>query len=349
MKLEASAFLAKLHTASALPRVLAIVGEEAYYRDKVRRGVLQKIFGPQGPEDYELKVFAEHTDLRELENAINTYPFFSGRTAILITDPLLLQPPLREGKATKSGAARIDGLLKLLEDVPDYCTVLLQSANMDGRQKLSRTLVKKFCLVQCLGLKVYRLEPWLRDQALQHGAHFTRDGMELLLSYLQLADQAPLQLLASELEKLSLYAGARKEWTAEDVQNIFSALPDAEMFAVSNALGQGNLVGVLELLEQARKKGSDLIKMEAILAAKVRRLLLVAEALDEGMQANEIQRELSMNPYALQMTLKEEKHFTEPALRKALAGMHRLNIDYRRGGRGFDRLEEILAFLIKGW
>lgn len=245
MKIEAANFLAQLHTDQPLPRVIAIVGEETYYRDKVRRSVLAKIFAPAAPAEYELTTFSEKTDVDQLENILNTYPFFGGKSAVLITDQELLAPREREGKVSKAGEARLQKLLTLLSDVPDFCTVLIQAAKLDGRQKLSKTLQKDYCFVTCTPLKAYRLEPWLRDQAQQHGAAFTRDGMERILSYMLNVDTVPMQLLAGEIEKLSLYAGERKAWTGEDVDHIFAALPEAKNFALAEALMNGETANFL--------------------------------------------------------------------------------------------------------
>jgi DNA polymerase III delta subunit len=129
MKIEAANFLAQLHTDQPLPRVIAIVGEETYYRDKVRRSVLAKIFAPAAPAEYELTTFSEKTDVDQLENILNTYPFFGGKSAVLITDQELLAPREREGKVSKAGEARLQKLL----DAAQRCAGLLYGAD-SGRQ-----------------------------------------------------------------------------------------------------------------------------------------------------------------------------------------------------------------------
>lgn len=137
-----------------IPTVVCIVGEEPYYRDLVRRTLLDAIFTDTPTDSRDISVFEEKTDMKKLDTLINTYPFFSGRTVIFITDKELLNPKAEaEGKKPKTGGkgkakekAKETSLSKqeqfqnLLGDVPDFCTVILQAEKMDGRQKFT-----KFC------------------------------------------------------------------------------------------------------------------------------------------------------------------------------------------------------------
>lgn len=349
MKIEATSFLAQLHSDRPLPSVIAIVGEEPYYQDKVRKSILKKIFAPTTPEEYELTIFAEKTDLNRVENVINTYPFFGGKSALLISDSELLTPREKTGKSNKAGEERMQRLLKLISDVPDFCTVLLQADKLDGRQKLSKTLQKEYCLVECNHLRAYKLEPWLRDQALQHGAGFTRSGMERILAYMMNVDPVPLQLLASELEKLSLYTDSRKSWTGEDVDHIFSALPEANNFALADAILTGNLTNVLNLLGAARRKGSNLLAVLGLVLFQVRNLLAAAECRRLGLSKEIMIRRLHINPYVAGKVWNAADHFPEAAVRTAVRDMDQLSVDFKRGGRGLPKLEEILVMLVRSW
>ena len=133
-----------------IPTVVCIVGEEP-------RTLLDAIFTDTPPDSRDITVFEEKTDMKKLDTLINTYPFFSGRTVIFITDKELLNPKAEaEGKKPKTGGkgkakekAKETSLSKqeqfqnLLGDVPDFCTVILQAEKMDGRQKFTKFLQKE--------------------------------------------------------------------------------------------------------------------------------------------------------------------------------------------------------------
>ena len=162
-----------------IPTVVCIVGEEPYYRDLVRRTLLDAIFTDTPTDSRDISVFEEKTDMKKLDTLINTYPFFSGRTVIFITDKELLNPKAEaEGKKPKSGGkgkakekAKETSLSKqeqfqnLLGDVPDFCTVILQAEKMDGRQKFTKFLQKETTFVDCSPVDSRYLPAWLARQA----------------------------------------------------------------------------------------------------------------------------------------------------------------------------------------
>ena len=44
-----------------------------------------------------------------------------------------------------------------------------------------------------------------------------------------------------EIEKLSVYAGERKIWTKDDIEQTFAALPEVSRFALLNAIAEKKL------------------------------------------------------------------------------------------------------------
>ena len=240
-----------------IPTVVCIVGEEPYYRDLVRRTLLDAIFTDTPTDSRDISVFEEKTDMKKLDTLINTYPFFSGRTVIFITDKELLNPKAEaEGKKPKTGGkgkakekAKETSLSKqeqfqnLLGDVPDFCTVILQAEKMDGRQKFTKFLQKETMFVDCSPVDSRYLPAWLARQAEQRGGRLDRGAVQRIQEYLATVDNPPLQLLAAEVEKIAVYAGDRKNWTAADVDMLFSALPEIGVFALNNAHPDGKRRG----------------------------------------------------------------------------------------------------------
>ena len=182
----------------AIPTVVCIVGEEPYYRDLVRRTLLDAIFTDTPTDSRDISVFEEKTDMKKLDTLINTYPFFSGRTVIFITDKELLNPKAAvEGKKPKTGGkgkakekAKETSLSKqeqfqnLLGDVPDFCTVILQAEKMDGRQKFTKFLQKETVFVDCSPVDSRYLPAWLARQAEQRGGRLDRGAVQRIQEYL---------------------------------------------------------------------------------------------------------------------------------------------------------------------
>lgn len=65
----------QLHKGELAASVIAVFGEEGYYKDKIAAALPKAVFGEAAPEDREITVFERDTDMKELSAAINTYPF----------------------------------------------------------------------------------------------------------------------------------------------------------------------------------------------------------------------------------------------------------------------------------
>lgn len=344
MKVGPTMFLGQMAAGKALPHVLALVGEEGYYRDKVRQAFVKAALGPDADVATAVTVFAEKSNLEEVAQAINTYPFFSGTSVVLLKDESLLA-----GEKTPAGGKHKEGkgdeLLRILGDVPDYCYVLVQAVKLDGRQKLAKHLLKDFTYVDCAPVRPSGLGPWLREEAARYGARLEPEALETILAYLANVEFAPLQLLEQELAKLSLYAGERKTWTRADIEQVFAALPEVSRFALTNAIADKKKILALQLLAEEERKKINILPVAGGVAFQLRRLLQIKECQRLRLGSALIGKKLKLAPFIVNLALRQSKNFTEQSLRQALLAVDQLSVDYRSGGRGYERLEEIILAL----
>lgn len=342
-KIMPEAFMRQLQQAGDinqedLPALVVVVGEEAYYRDKVRKFLLNKIFADVPEENRDINVFEEKSDLQQLETTINSFPFFSGRQVVIIKDKELL--------GGSAGNDRMDRLMKILWDIPYFSTVILQTEKMDGRQKFTKDLKKKAVYVDCSAIDQRYLRRWLDDMAAYKGARFTPQASGRIMEYMSIVDKVPLGLLAGEIEKIQLYAGARKEWTLDDVEQMFSALPEIGVFALNNAVMSRDSVKTLRLLGEEKKRKTYLPLIVAKLSATIRNVLCVKEGQRMGMSQRKIAELMHKSPYVVGMWARDAEKFTEEKLEKLLLDLSHLVEEISLGGRQYDRLEEILLAFI---
>lgn len=347
------AFIKQLKS-GVIPTAVTIAGEEIYYRDLVRHTLLDAIFTDIPEESREITLFEERTDLRKLETLVNTYPFFGGRTVVLITDKELLNPKSGSEVAAGKGRGKNKGTApegkqewfqRILTDVPDFCTVILQSEKMDGRQKLTKFLQKETAFVDCSPVDNRTLPTWLVQQAALHKGTFTGEAINRIQEYLATVDNPPLQLLAKEVEKVAVYAGKRKNWTAEDVDLLFSALPEAGAFALNNAIAAKNLPLVLQLLAEEKQKNTFIVMIIARIAANLRNLLMVKEGERLGYSASQIAEQSRKSPFVINLWKRDSARFTEARLRNGVQSLDKIAEAIGLGGRQYERLEEVLAIL----
>lgn len=333
----------KLKNAEDLPHnVLLLFGEEAYYRNLISNLLQEYVFADVAESDREITVFEKDTNFKEVANVINTYPFFCGKSLVIIKDEKIFGN--KDGGESKN--EKTAELLELIKDVPEYCMLVLSAANIDKRSKLYKTCKKDALVCECQSFKVNMADSWLKQQAAAYNSRFEPEAVELIKEYLAPVDKVPLQLLQQEIEKLSVYAGERKIWTAQDVELIFTALPEVSNFSLTNAICNKKLSEVLELLAYEKKKGTNLLKLCGLIAASIRRMLVVKELQQKGYSAPQIAAEKGLHPYVANIVTRQVRNFSAAKLKQFLIDIADLNSNIRQGGRQYDLLEEILIKLL---
>jgi DNA polymerase-3 subunit delta len=158
--------------------------------------------------------------------------------------------------------------------------------------------------------------------------------------------------LDSEVEKVALYVGDRKEIEFEDVAAVCTRNKMARAFALGDALGDRDLARLLRCLDeelwemQFDKKRSEIGLLYGLIS-KVRALLMLKEMLGEGWlkptndfnhfkaQLERVPKErfpedrrfnpLALNPYVLFKALPQARHYSETELVQAMDLLLRAN------------------------
>lgn len=337
-------------------QILVACGEEDYYRSQIVQALPDYYFSDAPETDREITYFEKNTDMAELNMAINTYPFFSGKSLIILSDEKLwavrkaknADAEEVDSKEEELNSQKLEQLALLLQDIPEYCTVVISAKKLDKRTKFYKQLKQNALICSCDKLKDYDLPRWFNTEAAKYGVRFTSDALATLSDYIEpVKDDIPLGLLQQEIEKLSIYAAGRKQWTSADILNIFASLPNSSTFAITNCIGTRKLKEALEILAIERKKGTSLPPLLGMFAFKLRQITRYLELQGRGYDQKGIMEELGIkNFYAMKMLTQQARNFNEQRVQEALFAVDKLNIELRQGGRGYEALEEILIKLL---
>ena len=254
MDIKAEDLLYKLQKHEPLlqqTQVYVVFGEDDYYRKQIAAALPDYVYGATPVADRQITVFEKDTDISAVSEAVNTYPFFSGQSLVILQDEKLWTKGGEDAKQTV-----LEKLTAIVSDVPDYCTLLITASKLDKRTKLFKALKKAALLCECTSLRPYELQPWLDAQAERYGARFDHEAIGMIMEYLAPVDKVPLALMQQEIAKLAVYAGERKRWTRQDILDIFAALPEASDFALTNFIMEGRLKAALEALALAHRHGT---------------------------------------------------------------------------------------------
>ncbi len=358
MEIKPDELLYKLQQHKQLPpaQVLVLYGEEEDYHNSILAAIPDYIFADTAASDRSIESFEKDTNIAELAAVINTYPFFGGKSLVLVRDEGLWGKKLVNSKAdgdaeAESAAAkkRLEQLTQIMTDVPEYCFVVISTKGLDRRTKFYKEIKDKALLCACDRLKLRDVQEWLHTQESLYGARFTPDAIGTLMSYLEpVSDDIPLGILRQEIVKLALYAGGRRQWTRQDVVDIFAPLANPSAFAINNAIMGGKLEEALEILAIEAKRGQyNILPIIGMVASKLRQVLRYKELKRQGLDQKAIMDAIGVkNPYAYKYLAQDSRRFSEERVRQALIAIADLNSGLRRGGRSYSRLEEILLQLL---
>lgn len=104
--------------------------------------------------------------------------------------------------------------------------------------------------------------------------------------------------LASELERLSLWAGEAGAVTAADLEEMVADTSGAAVWSLSDALVEGDAAAALRIAERLIDQGENVTGLIYGLASRLRAACAAAAQLQEGVPPKQVESSLKMHPYA---------------------------------------------------
>jgi len=274
--------------------VLLVCGEDEFAVKQRAKAIYAQWCAELGGTDHEIldaSVANSGEALRvlsRLREAIQTLPFFGTAKVVWLQNCNFLA----EDRVSASAAVTEDlaGLAQVLKDFPwQNVRLLVSAAKIDRRKVIYKTLEKLGTVESFAG--------WSADSK-EWGNQAEARALESLRARGKaISDEALAELvnrvgphprqLDNEVEKVSLYAGARPEIELADVQAVCSRNKTARAFAMGDALGDRDLPALLrrldeELWEVRLDPQRSEIGLLYGLISKVRSLILLKEMLREG-------------------------------------------------------------------
>jgi len=291
--------------------------------------------------------------LAKLREALQTLPFFGSGKVIWLKNCNFLSD---ERAATKDVT---ESLAALVEELKEFAwqnvRLLISAGKVDKRKVFYKALDKLGTVESFAGWSVDD-----RDWADQAEA-WTRKALRARQK--EIADEALAELISrvgpnarqldSEVEKVALYVGDRREIGFEDVAAVCTRNKTARAFALGDALGDRDLPAVLARLDEALwevkldPQKSEIGLLYGLIS-KVRAMLLLKEMLREGwvkpdMDYNRFKAQLervpadqlpedrrfnplALNPYVLYKALPQAKRYSQAELIRAMDLLFQCNL-----------------------
>jgi len=269
---------------SAIRPVYLVLGPEEYHCDKALSILKNRVTTP-GAADFDSSVFtAGDVGAAEILEAANIYPMLSKRRMVVVED------------VDKFKDAEAEALLTGLTTISPRSTVILTALELDKRKKLYKTVQKDFCLCEFPRLKGYAIERWADTFVRQNGYRISAGALKRVVD----AAGADLRTLASEFEKLMLYAGEEKNIPDAVINDLVGASRQQSIFDLTNAVGRRDRTGALRSMGNLLGMGEHPLVVVTMLARHCRQTLIAIEGLRAGKNPRDIAADAQIPPFAME-------------------------------------------------
>ena len=281
-----------------------------------------------------------------LREALQTLPFFGSGKVVWLKDCNFLG----DERAAQTSAVT-ETLAELAQELKEFqwqgVRLLVSAGKVDKRKVFYKALDKLGTVETFASLSVDE-KGWAEQCEFRARQAIRERGKEISETALAelVARVGPnARQLDSEIEKLTLYVGDRKQIETPDVAAVCTRNKLARAFALADALGERNLAALLrrldeELWDMQFDKDKSEIGLLYGLISKVRAMLLLKEMVREGwvketaeygLFKSQLERipadrfpadkkfnPLSMHPYALHRSLAQSKNYSSVELVQAM-------------------------------
>lgn len=249
--------------------------------------------------------------LDEITLVVQSMPFLAERRLVVLHDPLT---------GMQSATVR-EQFKSLLEKIPPT-TALVIAVNRPlvphrergkGNQhwlqtwaigQAGRVFEKEFFLAR--GPDLAR---WIQKKAIEENGEITPEAAALLAS---LVDEDP-RLAAQEISKLVAYVNYSRPVEPDDVEHLVAYVGSGDVFAMVDALGEGNGQKALRMLHQLLED-DDPLRLFGMIVRQFRLLLLTRELSSLGYRENDIARELKTYPFVVRKLIPQTRNFSIESL-----------------------------------
>jgi DNA polymerase-3 subunit delta len=285
--LTPDAAIAQARKGALLP-VYLVTGEENFLVDQVVAEIRKAALGGGIPAFNEDKFTAGEAAIDKVLSAVRTVPMMAPRRFVWIrgAERWDANDAGDAGDGKRAAAPPLDRLADYCASPVDSTCLVITSAKLDGRRRLSALARKNGFVVTCDPLDRGALLAWIERRCGTLGNPIEREVAELIA---EIAG-TDLARLGDVLERLSLFAGSNAPITEEAVGECVARVRTADTWALVDAVGRRNLGEALRLLADVYDSRDRGLPLLGALAWSIRQLAKFQIALEGGASSDEAAR-----------------------------------------------------------
>ncbi len=250
--------------------VYIFFGEETYLMQQAVEQ-LRTLLVPAGFEEFNYhRLTGKGLTVQELTEAVEAMPMMSQSTFVTVTDMDVFK--LDEAQRT--------ALVSLLEDFPEYCTLVFLYRQLpykkDGKlKKLTAAVAAHTTEIEFAPQGRQKLQKWVRRRF----AAFDKELDDNAIDHLLFTCGSLMDGLVPEINKIAAYAKGKRV-TVADIDAVADPVLDARIFDMTNAVTARDYDRAAAVLAELFRMQTEPIAILAVLGRELRQLYTARLALD---------------------------------------------------------------------
>ena len=253
-------------------RLYLLWGDEDYLTDSFTQEIKKLCVG-DNEDDFSYRKISERDYSPELlADAVDSVPFLTERTMV----------ELRGIDLNRIKDSDAEALLRVIKDIPDYCSVVFVQPSgfePDKRLKLLKYIISNGKELHFTAQSGDALINWIVRRFSAEGKRIELEAAQRLIS----VSGDLMNRLIPEIAKVAAYAKGGTV-TVADVDAVAHHIPEAVIFDMTDRLAEGRNDAAFELLsELLADKDNEPIMMLAVLGVQMRKLYAAKLAAEKGL------------------------------------------------------------------
>ena len=281
-------FTARLSKGDLGP-VLVFTGADTYFTESAVEELRKALLGPGDDINYVL-FYGESASGKEIADTASTYPMFSKKKLVVVKN------------AEKLPAKELPPLESYIESPSPVTTLVLIFSDGKKPKLGSGKSAIRFDFSPVKGNAVYAV----REQARKLGYELTRAGAEMLISLVG----EDMQVLYSELQKLTLYKGDAKTIGPEEIEKMTRKTKYADIYQLINAISKRDKRSAHRVLAELEAAGEEPLSILGLINWRFRLIWRAKELVDRKIPREGVIKELKISPGQFYYLSDDLKKFT---------------------------------------
>ncbi|MBI2639072.1 DNA polymerase III subunit delta [Candidatus Peregrinibacteria bacterium] len=253
----------------------------------------------------------------EIFQACSAMPFLAEKRFTIVKNFL------SEGRDEEKTA-----MAELLEKIADFSILVFSEHDApDRRVALYKKIHKIGKLVEFPSLTGSKLLGWIQKKVETRGGAIEKDAV-IFLSEVVGGD---LYRLENEIAKLVGYAGTRPI-TKRDIELLVDTQLTANIFRLTDGIGQKNQKLAIETLHQLMDSGEDLHRILYMIMRQFRIITGVKDLSSQGLSRDAIVAKLKEHPFVISNTIGQARNFSFDQLKRAYELLIDIDTKLKSGG-----------------